>query len=189
MEDRDHAPIPRRSGTTAWRHLRGDAALARLSQRIHHHHPWHLRQTELPMPSAQPARTWPQRTLDPQGGRKDHHGDLCYAGRTAQGATRGGGLSPLSGAVGAIIGSQRADLQRSPRGTGTHTAEKKTADAIRQEVAREIDQLLHMVFSGRQELWPRTLRPKPTTWAGSKGRECDHRSPLRSDQRKIRGLL
>jgi hypothetical protein len=44
-------------------------------------------------------------------------------------------LSPLSGAGGAIIGSQRADLQRSPRGTGTHTA-----DAIRQEVAREIDQ-------------------------------------------------
>src|ERR1700723_780746 len=151
MEDRDHAPIPRRSGTTAWRHLRGDAALARLSQRIHHHHPWHLRQTELPMPSAQPARTWPQRSLDPQGGRKDHHRDLCHACRTAQGATRGGGLSPLSGVGGAIVGSQRADLQRSPLKTGTHTTENKTADAIRQEVAREIDQLLYVVFSGRRK--------------------------------------
>ena len=43
MVDRTHAPIPRRSGTTAHRHLPVDAAPPRLSQRIHHHRPWHLR--------------------------------------------------------------------------------------------------------------------------------------------------
>ena len=50
----------------------------------------------------------------------------------------------------ATFGRQRTDLQATASDRGrTVGPEKKTAEAIRQEVAREIDQLLRVVFSGR----------------------------------------
>src|SRR5664280_78711 len=51
-----------------------------------------------------------------------------------------------------ICRGQRADLSDAPNRTRDAVARgKKTAEAIRQEVAREVDQFLRVIFSGRRK--------------------------------------
>src|SRR3984885_12754613 len=57
-EDRTHARFPRRVGTTAQHPLPGNAAAARLSQRIDHRYQRPLWQALLSLPSAPSTRTW-----------------------------------------------------------------------------------------------------------------------------------
>jgi hypothetical protein len=125
LKETAHARIPHGSGTAAQCCLAADAALARLSQWIDHGHPRHLRQTQLPLSSAQPAWARPQLSFDPQGEGKDRHRKLYQLGRTAQGTTRSGDLSPLSSTGARVVGDQRKDLPGSTRRTGAKPVEKK----------------------------------------------------------------
>src|ERR1700734_668794 len=57
-EDRTHARFPLRVGTTPQHPLPGNAAAARLSQRIDHRYQRPLWQALLSLPSAPSTRTW-----------------------------------------------------------------------------------------------------------------------------------
>src|SRR5260370_5931774 len=107
----------------------------------------------MPLPSAQPGRARPQLSLDPQGEGKDRHRNLCHPGRIAKGTTRGAGLSPLSSTFSRVAGDQREDLPCSPRGT-VGRGEKKTAEIIQQEVAREVEHLLRLVSPAGETAGP-----------------------------------
>ena len=51
----------------------------------------------------------------------------------------------------ALIRGQHADLSGTPGGGYSLRRGKKTAEAIHQEVAREVDQLLRVIFTGRRK--------------------------------------
>src|SRR6266478_1257504 len=74
---------------------------------------------------------------------------LLVRGGTTQGATRGRRLSSLSATQSGVAGGQRKDLPDTPGGGYVLATGEKTAEAIQQEVAREVAQLLRIIFSGR----------------------------------------
>ena len=76
----------------------------------------------------------------------------CPAGRPAQGGARGRGVPQVPGAESRVRGNQHRDLPFATGGGGdAERAGKKTAEAIRQEIAREVDQLLRVVFQERRK--------------------------------------
>ena len=66
-----YAPISRRARTSTKGHPRSDSRSRRLPQRIHQRCQRPLRQTVLPLPSARPARSWPELPPDQEGQRQD----------------------------------------------------------------------------------------------------------------------
>src|SRR6516165_3691988 len=73
-------------------------------------------------------------------------------GHGPQGRTRGCGVPQFPATQPGIYRDQRQDLPpAADRGRVRNGAGKKTAEAIRQEVAREVDQLLRVIFQGRRK--------------------------------------
>ena len=66
-----YARISRRARTSTKGHPRSDSRSRRLPQRIHQRCQRPLRQTVLPLPSARPARSWPELPPDQEGQRQD----------------------------------------------------------------------------------------------------------------------
>ena len=74
-------------------------------------------------------------------------------GGPAQGGARGGGVPPLSGAECEPGGGERKDLPVASAGggRGVERVGKKTAEAIQQEIGREVKQLLRVILRDRRK--------------------------------------
>ena len=129
-------------------------------QWLHHRHSRPLRETQLPVSSARPATPRAKLPLDPQSKRIQHQRELCLPRRVAQGPTRGGSVPSFS-ATQPRVGGERKDLPRTPGAGRAHAEGKRTAAAIHQEIAREVEQVVRVVFRAaarRDECGSATIR-------------------------------
>ena len=106
---------------------------------------------ELSLSSAQPARSRPQLPSDTQDEREDGHRDVFLSGelRKAQREVRGYHRFRQLGQE--LLEVNEKICRARPVTDSSHAGGKKTAEAIHQEVAREVDQLLRVIFSGRRK--------------------------------------
>src|ERR1019366_1333821 len=140
------------TGATAGQHRQSNRGFGRSALRLHYFHHWSLWQVHLPLPSTEWSGPRPQPSPHLQGRWQDRHRVLAGPSRGAQGRTRDRRVSQTASTAQGICRGQCTDLPAAPTGTRhAVVAGKKTAEAIQQEVAREIDQLLRVIFSGRRK--------------------------------------
>src|SRR5207237_7926663 len=90
----------------------------------------------------------------PPGGRQDRDGDLSQSHRPSQSPAGAHRLPPLPEAQQGPACPQRKDLWTPPGRATTgrlNGAEKKNAAAIHEEVAREVNRFLGLVFAQRHK--------------------------------------
>ena len=123
------------------------AALGDLRCWIDHFHHWPMWQTQLPLPSAQGSRPRSQSPPDLQDQWQDGYRIPARPVRNAKGRTRNRRIPETASSAQGTDRGQRADLPTAPIANQiAFAAGKKTAEAIRQEVAREVDQFLRVIF-------------------------------------------
>src|ERR1044072_35841 len=103
-------------------------------------------QPALPLPPAWGSGSWSFLSFDPQSEGKIRYRDFQHLDRFAEGAAGGRRVPSLPSTQSRFAGSEREDLQTATCGGYADAAGKKTAEAIQQEVAQEVNRILQIVF-------------------------------------------
>ena len=152
MEDHFYGSDSCRMGASTPGNLSSTRSTRRPSSWFHHKHFWPVRQAGMSLSSARRTGAWPQPQAHVQSGRQVCLRVFAVSSCNAQGRARGSGVSQVSAAHSRVCRSQCRSLPSAPDRRGAAVGSgKKTAEAIRQEVAREVDQLLCAVFNGRRK--------------------------------------